>query len=260
VSSSRIKQQPSAAVDTTRLPLAVRIGNFLFRYRNAVGPAVFLVALLVSSLSHPFGRRELDVLFVGAGVIVALAGEALRILTIGFEYIERGGRDRKVYASKLVTGGVFEHCRNPLYLGNLLICAGFSLVTHSWAFSLVVLPLTVLTYICIVAAEEDYLRAKFGDEYQHYCARVHRWWPRASGWRQSMEGMRFNWQRVVVKEYNTALLLLLCLIVLGLWSQYQTGGTGALPRQAHLVGAFLLWLLVYLLARWLKKSGTLRAE
>ena len=46
------------------------------------------------------------------------------MLTIGYEYIVRGGRQGKVYAEDLVQGGVFAHSRNPLYLGNLLIIVG----------------------------------------------------------------------------------------------------------------------------------------
>jgi protein-S-isoprenylcysteine O-methyltransferase Ste14 len=239
----------------TRAPLTVRIGNFLFRYRNAIGPVVFILALVAAVPAHPIGGP--DHLFAAAGALIALAGEAVRILTIGFEYIERGGRNRQVFASKLVQGGVFDHCRNPLYLGNILICVGLALVAHSWTFYLVI-PLVLLAYGCIVAAEEAYLRNKFGLEYEAYCRRVRRWWPRWTGWGVSLEGMRFNWRRVLVKEYNTALLLVLALAVLQIWRQYRMGGAGALPETGILGAALLAWGAVYLLARWLKKSGLVR--
>ncbi|MDB5860284.1 MAG: hypothetical protein JWQ76_3973 [Ramlibacter sp.] len=251
----QIKQygsQPTACADlATRVPLQVRTGNFLFRYRNAIGPAVFVLALLAATPSDPLAGP--DHLLAMAGALIALAGAAVRIFTIGFEYIERGGRNRRVFASKLVQGGVFDHCRNPLYLGNILICIGLALVAHSWTFYLAI-PLVLLAYTCIVAAEEAYLRDKFGREYDAYCQRVRRWWPRWTGWRQSLEGMRFNWGRVLVKEYNTALLLF-SLVVLQLWRQYRMGGTEALPEAEALAAALVAWGALYLLARWLKKSG-----
>jgi protein-S-isoprenylcysteine O-methyltransferase Ste14 len=237
------------------MPLPVRIGNFLFRYRNAIGPAVFVLALVTANPSDPIGRVDLGQLLAAAGSFIALAGGALRVFTIGLDYIERGGRNRQVYASKLVQGGVFDHCRNPLYLGNILICIGLALVAHSWTFYLVV-PFVLLAYSCIVVAEEAFLRDKFGAEYGAYCARVGRWWPRWSGWAQSLEGMQFNWGRVLVKEYNTALLLVLSLAVLLLWRQYRLGGAEALPSPPALAASLAAWAAVYLLARWLKKSGS----
>jgi protein-S-isoprenylcysteine O-methyltransferase Ste14 len=236
------------------LPLKVRLGNFLFRFRNGIGPIVFLLALATAQPANPFGRPDLGALLAAAGALVALAGAAVRIFTIGFEYIERGGRNRQVYASKLVVGGVFDHCRNPLYVGNILICLGLALVANSPTFYALI-PCVLLAYVLIVAAEEAYLRNKFGLEYTAYCARVGRWWPRLGGWGASLQGMRFNWGRVLVKEYNTTLLLLLSLCVLLLWRQYRIGGIAALPSPAVLGVALAAWAAIYLFARWLKKSG-----
>jgi protein-S-isoprenylcysteine O-methyltransferase Ste14 len=235
--------------------LPVKTGNFLFRYRNGIGPVALVLALLVGQPSYPFGRADLDLAFDVAGALVALAGQALRILTIGFEYIERGGRNRQVYASSLVQGGVFGQSRNPLYVGNILICAGLALVVNSWAFYLLMIPFVLLTYFCIVAAEEAFLRDKFGQEYEAYCRRVPRWLPRWSGWQRSTEGMRFNWRRVLVKEYNTVLLLLLSLVALRLWSEYRVIGPGAAPPAVWLLAGLALWMAIYVAVRMLKKSG-----
>ena len=176
-----------------------RPGQFFFRYRNAIGPVAFLVALLAGTPAYPLGRDDLNLALDVLGMCAALLGEALRIVTIGYEYIERGGRDRKAYASTLVQGGVFAHCRNPLYLGNILLAVGIALVVHAAAFYLIVLPLAGYAYVSIVAAEEAYLQEKFGDAYRAYCRRVNRWVPRWRGWPCSIAGMRFNWRRVLVK-------------------------------------------------------------
>ena len=235
--------------------LNVRVGNFLFRYRNGLGPLLFLPALLGGRPRFPADSAELNLLLDCAGIALALAGQLLRIVTIGFEYIERGGRNRQVYASKLVQGGVFALCRNPLYVGNLLLAAGLALVVHSALFYLLVLPLVGYAYVAIVAAEEAFLHEKFGAEYAQYCRRVNRWLPHVRGWRAAVAGMRFNWRRVLVKEYNTVFVVLLTLAAVKLWADYQVLGSPALPAPSGMLTAFVAWLAGYLAVRTAKKTG-----
>jgi protein-S-isoprenylcysteine O-methyltransferase Ste14 len=235
------------------------VGQFFFRYRNAIGPVVFLVALLVGTPSYPLGRDDLNLALDVLGVCIALLGQALRIVTIGYEYIERGGRDRKVYASSLVQGGVFGHCRNPLYLGNIMLAVGIALVVHAAAFYLIVLPVVGYAYVSIVAAEEAFLQGKFGDVYRDYCRRVNRWIPQWRGWSQSIAGMRFNWRRVLVKEYNTTFGLVFALTLVKLWADYRVRGPAALPSSQALLFALACWLCAYVCVRALKKTGYVKA-
>jgi len=236
----------------------VRLGNFFFRYRNVLFPLAFAVAILAGRPEYPFGRPDMDAAFALAGVVAVLLGETLRVLTIGYEYIIRGGRESKVYAETLVQGGVFSHCRNPMYVGNLLIVLGLTLVSDSESFYLIFIPFAVLAYTSIVAAEEAYLRSKFGAEYDDYCRRVNRWWPRWAGFSRSVEGMRFNWKRVLVKEFNTTFLLVVALVGLELLSEYSIHGTSGLPPTSYLIAGAFVWLSLYLLVRTLKKTGRVR--
>jgi protein-S-isoprenylcysteine O-methyltransferase Ste14 len=232
-----------------------RVGTFFFRYRNALGPVFFLLALFAGHPTYPLGRDSLNLVLDVAGILIGLLGEALRILTIGYEYIERGGRDRQVYASKLVQGGVFAHCRNPLYVGNLLLTLGFALIVHSTAFYLIALPLAVYAYVAIVAAEERFLLETFGAEFEAYCRRVNRWVPNWRGWRTSIAGMRFSWRRVLVKEYNTIFVVLLALAAVKLWSDYQVRGLAVLPSARASVVVLCFWVGAYGLVRMMKKRG-----
>jgi protein-S-isoprenylcysteine O-methyltransferase Ste14 len=90
-----------------------------------------------------------------------------------------------------------------MYLGNALITLGLAMVVNAWQFYLIGLPFIALMYASISATEEAFLREKFGAEFDAYCARVNRILPRLSGFRQSIQGMQFNWRRVVVKDYGT---------------------------------------------------------
>jgi len=84
-------------------------------------------------------------------------------------------------ASALVTGGVYRWTRNPIYLGLLLLLAGWALRLGSISACLVppVFAL-VLTQVQIVP-EEQALGARFGAEYDRYCRTVGRWLGRRRG-------------------------------------------------------------------------------
>lgn len=78
-------------------------------------------------------------------------------------------------ASALVTTGIFGHSRNPMYLGLLVVLAGWAIVLGS-AVPWLVLPLYVLVITRLqIEVEEQALEGLFGNDYREYCARVGRW-------------------------------------------------------------------------------------
>jgi protein-S-isoprenylcysteine O-methyltransferase Ste14 len=219
---------------------------------------VFVVfAVLFCSPRFAFGDRTVDLWLDILGAAIALAGQGLRMLTIGYEYIVRGGRQGKVYADDLVQGGVFAHCRNPLYLGNLLMIVGFAVMVHSLPLYLVGIPFFVFVYAAIIAAEENFLRGKFGAEYEAYCARVNRIWPSWKGFKHSTSGMRFNWRRLAIREYGTVFGLALAIIGIRAVTLYEVLGEEAKPEILSLLWWLAPVLAVYLCVRYLKKSGRL---
>ena len=66
-----------------------------------------------------------------AGVLIILSGLGLRAVVIGLAYIKRGGVNKMIHADTLVTNGLFAHCRNPLYAGNLLVVAGLLVIFNN---------------------------------------------------------------------------------------------------------------------------------
>src|SRR3546814_20757943 len=76
--------------------------------------------------------------------------------------------DKALGPGGLVTGGIFGVCRNPLYLGNMLIYAGvFLMHGHPLVVALGIISY-FLIYQSIIAAEEFFLRGKFGQAYADY--------------------------------------------------------------------------------------------
>jgi protein-S-isoprenylcysteine O-methyltransferase Ste14 len=233
--------------------MMVKIGNFLFRYRNALFPCAYGVLLFDQSRMW-----DNDLVVALIGFIVAMSGQVLRAVAIGLVYIIRGGRKRNLYAEALVTQGIFAHCRNPLYLGNLLIIAGVGIAANSTLFLAICLPFFLFAYLSIIAAEENYLEGKFGLEYIDYCKRVNRIIPDFSGIRNTLQGTEFKWKRLISADYGTIFYWsagIICILGKNVWLHrgYDTG------RQIiSALGVFLVLLtFAYATARYLKKSGRL---
>ena len=234
----------------------IRLGNFFFRYRNGLFPLAYLLLFCPGPrLFHDY--RIAAVL----GLAIAVAGQLLRAVTIGLAYIVRGGKNRQVYAKKLVCEGMFAHCRNPLYLGNFLILVGLGFIANSVLFVVAGIPFFILAYSAIIAAEENYLRQKFGDEFDAYCAAVPRLLPRLSGMAKTLSGMSFHWQRLVVKEYGSAYAWLAGALLLLLKNEASVHPQFmALPASQVLLAALVTVTLLYGLARFLKKTALLQAD
>jgi hypothetical protein len=78
---------------------------------------------------------------------------------------------------ELTVTGPYAHVRNPLYLGSMLIAAGFAVALLSWPVALTLgLGFTVI-YVPVIASEERFLRATFPG-FDGYCKRVPRLIPR----------------------------------------------------------------------------------
>jgi protein-S-isoprenylcysteine O-methyltransferase Ste14 len=234
----------------------IKIGNFLFHYRNGLFPLVYLLLFPKSAPLLPDYR-----LAAALGLAIALFGQMIRAVAIGLDYIIRGGKNRQVYAEKLVQGGMFAHCRNPLYVGNFLILVGVGVASNSILFIATGIPFFILAYWAIIAAEENFLRNKFGAEFDAYCARVNRIVPNLSGIGTTLEGMEFNWRRLIIKEYGTTYLWMVAMILVTLknvWlsGQYQPGH----PLVWTLWSLLALVTILYLLARYLKKARILTEQ
>ena len=177
-------------------------GVRLFRWRSYV-PFVALPFMIVAMLS---GKRIEAAYGPGASLIYDLAcigliglGEAIRILTVGFVPYGTSGRNVKdQLATRLNTSGAYSLVRNPLYVGNCLIYVGLGLLTQSWVLGLVMALALWPYYERIIAAEEDFLMRKFGDDYAAFCKRTPAFLPRLTGWQKP--DLRFSPVMVIRRE------------------------------------------------------------
>lgn len=147
---------------------AARVGAWLFRYRGFLPVPFILVPLLVPGEQTTRG-------WLTAALFI-LAGEVFRMLGVAAAGTVTRRRSRDV--QRLVTYGIFSWMRNPLYVGNLLIWAGFVIGSGVLWFLPVAIILFAIEYTLIVRYEEGVLESIFGAEYLAYKQRTPRWFPR----------------------------------------------------------------------------------
>jgi protein-S-isoprenylcysteine O-methyltransferase Ste14 len=236
----------------------VPVGNFFFKYRNIVSPLVFCGVALASRPLGISSNRRLDMYLDILGIAVAFAGQLLRICVIGFAYIKRGGKQKQVYADTLVQEGFFAHCRNPLYVGNVLMLLGLIIIHSGVLMYAVCVPFFLFLYWSITIAEENYLRGKFGQVYDDYTRRVPRFLISFKGLGRTVEGMQYNWKRVIRKEYGTTFVFVTAAMALLVWERSTVDGFEA--TRGYMGFMLILWgavVLAYIAAFVAKKMDVL---
>ncbi|MHB8584784.1 MAG: methyltransferase family protein [Thermoplasmatota archaeon] len=105
-----------------------------------------------------------------------LGGFALRWW--GTSYL-RGAvmRDSAIHTERLIVAGPFRWVRNPLYLGNLFLAAGYGLFLPPPGILLSILFMSLIGAL-LARAEAGALRARYGAAYDAYASRVPAFVPR----------------------------------------------------------------------------------
>src|SRR6266568_8241138 len=118
---------------------------------------------------------------------------------------------------ELTQTGPYAHTRNPLYLGSMMIAAGFAVALLRWPVALVLAIGFLVIYVPVIASEERFLRATFPD-FDAYCRRVPRLIPRVTAGVTEVSSGRFSLELYLKhREYNAAIgaaLLYLSLLLL----------------------------------------------
>jgi protein-S-isoprenylcysteine O-methyltransferase Ste14 len=115
-------------------------------------------------------RRAPRPLAIALSLILVLPGLWLRGYAAGYVKKNR----------ELTQTGPYAYTRNPLYLGSILIAAGFAAALLSWPVAVALAAMFFIVYVPVIASEERFLRSTFPD-FDAYCRRVPRFLPRVTG-------------------------------------------------------------------------------
>jgi protein-S-isoprenylcysteine O-methyltransferase Ste14 len=113
-----------------------------------------------------------------AAASVIAAGSGALSATAARQFRRRGTTVNPVdpaRASVLITTGPNAITRNPMYVGLVGMLVANAVRRGSWRAVLPLAAFTVLMDRLQIAAEETALLARFGDDYESYCAAVPRW-------------------------------------------------------------------------------------
>lgn len=140
---------------------------------------VFLPARVVAwsglAPTGHFGTAQ----FLGAALVTAGAVLAVGCI-LSFVVLGRGTPAPFDPPRRLVVRGPYRFVRNPMYVGATCTLLGVALYYESAALATYAAGFLVAMHLFVRAYEEPTLRRSFGTDYEDYCHRVGRWWPRFS--------------------------------------------------------------------------------
>jgi protein-S-isoprenylcysteine O-methyltransferase Ste14 len=142
------------------------------------------------------------------GGVVAVLGVFLRAMASG--HVKKN--------EELAMTGPYAYCRNPLYLGSIIIAIGFAIASRDAGVAIVIVLLFAAIYVPVIRSEEAFLRQHFV-QYEDYARRVPRLLPRTLWW----SGLTAGFSRALYQqhhEYNAfigAAATLAALVVKMLW-------------------------------------------
>lgn len=143
-------------------------------------PPVWLLVACIAAWAQPRLFDAAGLSFGGAwadfaGGLLVGGGVLLMLLAV---YEMRQHRTTIVPhrdADQMVTSGIFSRSRNPIYLGDALVLAGF-ILTLDAPLSLPLIPIFLwIIERRFVIPEENRLRRKFRADFARYCQKTRRW-------------------------------------------------------------------------------------
>ena len=148
---------------------------------------------------------------IAVGAAVAFVGVAIRAAASG--HVKKN--------AELTKTGPYAYTRNPLYVGSIVIAAGFAIAAMSTWIVVILALMFVFIYVPVIRSEEAFLRGAFTD-FDEYCQRVPRLVPRLS---RAYEGTGTFSRELYLKhrEYNALIgtaALLAAVVIKLMWSHH----------------------------------------
>jgi len=140
----------------------------------APGTAAFLIPWLI------VGGKRTDLGFMTlVSTLFFVLGSAIYLWCIwDFATVGRGTPAPIDAPKKLVTRGLYQYSRNPMYIGVLILILAWATSFKAIILLVYMLIVGLAFHTFVILYEEPHLRKLFGESYFNYCARVPRWLPR----------------------------------------------------------------------------------
>jgi protein-S-isoprenylcysteine O-methyltransferase Ste14 len=187
-------------------------GAFLFRWRSFL-PLALLALAIPSFISRPAGEAALGWQLACLGISVF--GFVLRVATVAHAPRGTSGRNTKRQkAAEFTCTGMCSIVRHPLYLGNLFMWIGASMLHLPWLQTALLALAFWIYYERIMFAEEEFLREKFGEPYLIWASQTPAFVPHVWKWRRP--ALPFSLRSALKREYAGFAALILTFAALDL--------------------------------------------
>ncbi len=230
----------------------VNNGNWLYRWRSYLPLLMF--GLLIAGFpgfTYAAGSETLEDVWEIGCLAISLFGLGIRAHAIGHAPRGTSGRNTdKQEADSLNTTGLYSVVRHPLYLGNFLIWFGISLFIRVWWVTTISVLIFWLYYERIMAAEEYFLKEKFGKAFEDWAAKTPTFLPGRTGWKRP--GSPFSMKSVLRREYGGFFAIITIFTALNTAAHFSV--EGRFEFDALWTILFFFGLVVYLTLRTLKKK------
>lgn len=135
---------------------------------------VYVLLNYISGMFFPLPYSGFDELLGLLGLLIFIFGSAISVwakVTMGKFWNAPAAHDHK-RQNKLLKTGPFKYSRNPIYVGIIMVLAGFGLAIQSYFTFLTIIP--ILYFYNSVLKEEKNLEKVFKEEYVKYKKEVPR--------------------------------------------------------------------------------------
>lgn len=225
----------------------LKLGHLLFKHRSFT-PIPFIVMVFI--LFKPLDLEEKNIVVNISGLLVAIAGEIIRIIAVGYAHSGTSGRESFLIAEHLNTTGIYSMVRNPLYIGNFFIFSGLIVVFSNILALMIFSHFLIAQYYFIILAEENFLKKEYGSDYENYCSRVRRILPGFKDYKKNQNP--FNLKKVIFKENDSLFNLSVIYLLILLYKENVFRGTISSSSHYIIPGAILL--ISYIIIKIIKKK------
>jgi protein-S-isoprenylcysteine O-methyltransferase Ste14 len=167
------------------------------RFRQLVG-ALFIFGMALA------GRPTFTLFLVGAGLTVF--GMAVRMWASGC--VKKN--------TVLATNGPYALVRHPLYVGNVLICAGFCFASGLWWSIPLALATLLLFYPHAIRYEDKKLRGFFTEQWDAWGPKTPALLPRMSNW-SGVKGAEWSLHQSLIKNGEPIYVAIMTACLILLW-------------------------------------------
>jgi len=226
----------------------LKLGNFLFKHRSFTPvPLIILVFIIFRPID--LGKNNIKINLVG--LLISLLGEIVRVIAVGFAHTGTSGRESYLRADRLNISGIYSIVRNPLYIGNFFIFTGLVIVFFNIFAGLSFIIFLILQYYFVILAEENFLKEKYGLEYEVYCQQVKRIIPTFRGYKRNRTP--FNLKKVIFKENDSIFNILAMYLLVLFYKEKVFSGTIWNPFLYIIPGVVLI--IGYIIVKVVKKMN-----